>query len=36
MLLPMAFLIFPTILIVMMGPAILIVMNGPIGAIFGI
>ena len=36
MLLPMAFLIFPTILIVMMGPAILIVMNGPLGAIFGI
>ena len=36
MLLPMAFLIFPTILIIMMGPAILIVMNGPIGEIFGI
>lgn len=36
MLLPMAFLIFPTIMIVMMGPAILIVMNGPISQIFGI
>jgi len=35
MLLPMAFLIFPTILIIMMGPAVLIVMNGPIGQIFG-
>jgi len=34
MLLPMAFLIFPTIMIVMMGPAILIVMNGPISDIF--
>lgn len=36
MLLPMAFLIFPTIMIVMMGPAVLIVMNGPISDIFGI
>ena len=36
MLLPMAFLIFPTIMIIMMGPAVLIVMNGPIGEIFGI
>lgn len=36
MLLPMAFLIFPTILIIMMGPAALIVMNGPISEIFGI
>jgi len=35
MLLPMAFLIFPTILIIMMGPAVLIVMNGPIADIFG-
>ncbi|HKJ26757.1 MAG TPA: type II secretion system F family protein [Anaerolineales bacterium] len=35
MLLPMAFLIFPTIMIVMMGPAVLIVMNGPISTIFG-
>ena len=35
MLLPMAFLIFPTIMIVMMGPAILLVMNGPIADIFG-
>jgi tight adherence protein C len=35
MLLPMAFLIFPTIMIVMMGPAVLIVMNGPIAEIFG-
>ena len=36
MLLPMAFLIFPTIMIIMMGPAVLIVMNGPIGEIFGV
>ena len=36
MLLPMAFLIFPTIMIIMMGPAVLIVMSGPIGEIFGI
>jgi tight adherence protein C len=36
MLLPMAFLIFPTILIIMMGPAVLIVMNGPIADVFGI
>jgi len=36
MLLPMAFLIFPPIMIIMMGPAVLIVMNGPIGEIFGI
>jgi len=36
MLLPMAFLIFPTIMIIMMGPAVLIVMNGPIGDIFGV
>ena len=35
MLLPMAFLIFPTIMIVMMGPAVLIVMNGPISGMFG-
>ena len=35
MLLPMAFLIFPTIMIVMMGPAVLIVINGPLGQIFG-
>jgi tight adherence protein C len=35
MLLPMAFLIFPTIMIVMMGPAVLIVMNGPISSMFG-
>ncbi len=34
MLLPMAFLIFPTVLIVMMGPAVLIVMNGPIKDMF--
>jgi len=36
MLLPMAFLIFPTIMIIMMGPAVLIVLNGPISEIFGI
>jgi tight adherence protein C len=36
MLLPMAFLIFPTILIIMMGPAVLIVLNGPIGEMIGV
>lgn len=35
MLLPMAFLIFPTIMLLTMGPAILMVMNGPISGIFG-
>ncbi|MBN2043606.1 MAG: type II secretion system F family protein [Anaerolineales bacterium] len=35
MLLPMAFLIFPTIMILTMGPAILMVMYGPISGIFG-
>ena len=35
MLLPMAFLIFPTIMLLTMGPAILMVMYGPISGVFG-
>jgi tight adherence protein C len=34
MLIPMAFLIFPTIMILTMGPAILMVLYGPISGIF--
>ncbi|MFN2145651.1 MAG: type II secretion system F family protein [Anaerolineales bacterium] len=35
MLLPMAFLIFPTIMLLTMGPAILMILNGPIADVIG-